>query len=400
MQMRYPTPFLNKRPVMRCAVLFLFAVTLCYSPAVAQKLQEANSAYRKQNYDRAIELYNALLEKTPDDARIRSQRAHALVERAAGLQAGGNQLGPDSYAAIQRDAQQAIDDLTAAITAEIGAKGIAQTWRARAYLLLHRHDEALADLNSAIAQKPDRATAYFYRGILHRQRGQTDQAFQDFHTALRYKPEDALAYRERARCQLNNALDDEWINSPPREGKVTWAVYKMNGIKDLDKVTMAVADFERALAVDPDDCESRRALVDLYSITGDAKRCLEQLDEICKRQPENVSSWCNRSWILATHASPEFRNGAEAVKAAQKAQEMSKSKTPCLLMNLAAAHAEAGEFKKAVTMAKEALQAITADKQFPTIQDHPCGEKFEKCLEQFRKKQPYRDPNLQDFSKK
>jgi tetratricopeptide (TPR) repeat protein len=385
---------------MRCVFLTMLAVSLMISPAVAQKLQEANSAYRKQNYDRAIELYNALLEKTPDDARIRSQRAHALVERAAGLQAGGNQLGPDSYAAIQRDAQQAIDDLTAAITAGIGAKGISQTWRGRAYLLLHRHDEALADLNSAIEQKPDRATAYYYRGLLHRQRGQTDEAFADFHTALRYKPEDALAYRERARCQLNNALDDEWISIPSKDGKITWAVYKVNGIKDLDKITMAVADFERALAVDPEDCESRRALIDLYSITGESKRCLEQLDEICKRQPENFCSWYTRSRILASHSSPEFRNGAEAIKAAQKALEISKSRSPGLLMNLAAAHAEAGEHKMAVTTAKEALQAIKADEQFPTIQDHPYGEAFEKRLELFRKKQPYRDPNLQDFSKK
>jgi len=63
---------------------------------------------------------------------------------------------------------------------------------------------------------------------------------------------------------------------------------KVQGIKDLEKITFAVADYERALAVDPDDNESRRALVRLFSLTGDAKRCLEQLAELCNRQPDNI----------------------------------------------------------------------------------------------------------------
>ena len=58
---------------------------------------------------------------------------------------------------------------------------------------------------------------------------------------------------------------------------------------------------------------------------------------------------------MATSREPSARNGAEAVKLAERAVQVSGGQQPGILATLAASYAEAGQFPKAVETAHLAL---------------------------------------------
>jgi 4-amino-4-deoxy-L-arabinose transferase-like glycosyltransferase/tetratricopeptide (TPR) repeat protein len=59
----------------------------------------------------------------------------------------------------------------------------------------------------------------------------------------------------------------------------------------------------------------------------------------------------NLAWLLATTSKPEFRNGEEAVQLATRAVELTDCRQPRFIGTLAAAHAQAGQFKLACEIA-------------------------------------------------
>ncbi len=69
----------------------------------------------------------------------------------------------------------------------------------------------------------------------------------------------------------------------------------------------------------------------------------------------------NLAWILAAAGKPELRNGEEAVRLAAKAVDLTQSRYPVFIGTLAAAYAQAGQFREAVDTAciAEALALVT-----------------------------------------
>ena len=70
------------------------------------------------------------------------------------------------------------------------------------------------------------------------------------------------------------------------------------------------------------------------------------------------------AWILACTKDANLRNSAEAVEYAKGACELTVNNQPAMLDTLAAAHAAAGNFPKAVKTAQKAIElAESADKK-------------------------------------
>ena len=61
------------------------------------------------------------------------------------------------------------------------------------------------------------------------------------------------------------------------------------------------------------------------------------------------------AWLLATYPDSNARDGAEAVRLAERACALTDRRIPALLATLAAAYAEAGDFPRAVAAGEEAL---------------------------------------------
>ena len=76
--------------------------------------------------------------------------------------------------------------------------------------------------------------------------------------------------------------------------------------------------------------------------------------EALRLEPDSPSCLDALARLYATCPIAAFRNGAEAVRLAERACELTKRKNPGMLDTLAAAYAEAGRFADAVKTAKEA----------------------------------------------
>jgi tetratricopeptide (TPR) repeat protein len=65
-------------------------------------------------------------------------------------------------------------------------------------LIARRYDEALAELNEAIRLSPENAKAFFYKGMVQEERGDTAKAIEDYQRAVSIDPEFADGHNKLA----------------------------------------------------------------------------------------------------------------------------------------------------------------------------------------------------------
>ena len=99
-----------------------------------------------------------------------------------------------------------------------------------------------------------------------------------------------------------------------------------------------------------------------------------------------ASAYNNLAWMLAANSDTQIRNGQEAVKLAERACRLTNDEQPFYLVTLAAAYAEAGDFKNAIIAAEKARD-IARKAGLETLE-----QQNEKRLEYYRARQPYHEP--------
>jgi tetratricopeptide (TPR) repeat protein len=90
------------------------------------------------------------------------------------------------------------------------------------------------------------------------------------------------------------------------------------------------------------------------------------------------------AWLLATNPDPKSRDGAEAVRLAERACALTERTIPALLDTLGAAYAEAGDFPRAINAIEEAL------KRAGSFGDTDAVKLSENILASLRENTPYR----------
>jgi protein O-mannosyl-transferase len=93
--------------------------------------------------------------------------------------------------------------------------------------------------------------------------------------------------------------------------------------------------------------------------TGDMRGAVAQYRKALLLEPDSVEALNNLAWLLATSSDDTLRNGAEAVRCAERASHLPPVKEMCVPGTLAAAYAEAGRFPEAIATAEKALQEET-----------------------------------------
>jgi len=101
--------------------------------------------------------------------------------------------------------------------------------------------------------------------------------------------------------------------------------------------------------------------------------------------PNDASLALDVAWLLATHPDSVVRNGADAVRLAERAAERVGGDSPVVWDILAAARAEAGDFDGAVQAADRAIQL--AEQQ--SLADYV--ELIRSRRSAYKKHQPYRE---------
>jgi tetratricopeptide (TPR) repeat protein len=293
-----------------------------------------------------------------------------------------------------------------------------------ALLELGRREEARASLLRAVTLDAGMPEAQLNLGVVEMALGDPATGAVACRAAIALRP----AWSE-AWLQLGNALSrqkdfaaaaEAFAQSARLNERDTTALFNLaNAYVELDKVREAIATLDQLLVINPADLEARRLLANLRFRTGDAASAVLQLEQIVRAapgpgshlelaqgllaagrrgeaiaeyravlqlQPEHPVALNDLAWLLATHPDATARNGAEAVKFAEKACALTQRKNPLLIGTLAAAYAEAARFDEAIKSAVEAI-ALAKGAGLPQI-----VERNEELLKLYRAGKPFHEP--------
>jgi tetratricopeptide (TPR) repeat protein len=251
---------------------------------------------------------------------------------------------------------------------------------------------AIAEYREAIRLAPEHALAHCNLGMALWRKGDRDGALDEYRQAIRLKPDLADAH-----FNLATAL---WMHKRDLDGAIVEyrVVIRLNPNEAIAHINIgailcdrkqdydgAIACFEAAIRLNPNEAIAHGNLGFALRQKGDLDRAADEYREAIRLNPKYAKVHYCLAWLLA--AGPDrLRDGKQAVEHAARACELTDWKDPAFIEVLAAAHAEAGDFDRAVEFQKKALA-------FP---DHekPVGKAGQERLQHYARKKPYRDPDL------
>ena len=221
---------------------------------------------------------------------------------------------------------------------------------------LGRFEAAMTNYQAVLRLKPNFGPAHFNLGNALRQLGRHKEAAAHYVESLRLQPENAEAH-----SNLAIGLAEEGNN---RE---------------------AITHLREALRLKPGVAQFHFQLASALGAANQSKDAVAQYEEALRLKPEFVLALNNLAWMLATDEDSNIRNGAEAVRCAQRACELTGYKQAFLMGTLAAAFAEASQFRDAVSTGQKAAEIAT------TAGQKEIAATNQKLIELYKSGKPYHE---------
>lgn len=289
----------------------------------------------------------------------------------------------------------------------------------RVFYALNEFEKAIASYDKAIELSPKASKFYVNRGSAKLYARDFDGARADYLKALELNPREADAHvglsnlalakfdLQTAYQQADRAVQLQSKNAMALNAR-GWVLYKLGKIEeaifDLSRAIQyapqlplpynnrgvclvaqgehdkAIADYNRLLKLTPESAVAFANRGVAYLGKGDFAKAKADLDKAIELAPKMTDGLNSLAWFLATCPSDEFRDGKQAVEKAQLACELSDWKDWSYVGTLAAAHAELGQFDKALEFATKALE-LAPEESKPELKQR---------IEQFQAKKPVR----------
>ena len=281
------------------------------NPNSSDALNNLGNAFAAQGrFDEAIENFRQAIQINPNSSETLNNLGNALVAKGRFDEAIENY-----HKAIQINPNypDALNNLGNAFA----AKG--------------RSDEAIESYRKAIQINPNYGEALNDLGIALATKGRLDEAIENYHKAIQIKP------------NYGEALDNLGI-----------------ALAAQGRFDEAIENFRKAIQINPNRPETFFHLGMTLDQLGRTREAVAQYREALRLNPNLAGALNNLAWVLAASPDDELRNGAEAVRLAERACELTHYGEPLFIGTLAAAYAEAGRFPEAVTTAEKAEQLATA----------------------------------------
>jgi tetratricopeptide (TPR) repeat protein len=193
-----------------------------------------------------------------------------------------------------------------------------------------RFQQAESLLLEAVRHKPDYSDAWFNLGNAVLPQGRTREAVVAYRRVLALSPRHALAH-----CRLGSAL---WHDGNPSD---------------------ALAELDRALKLQPDLAEAHHQTGIILASGQKPALAVSHLRRAVELQPDWPEALAGLAFTLATAASEKDRDGAEALRVAGRAVELTRRTNFIALDALAAALAETATFEEATRTAGLAAELAT-----------------------------------------
>ena len=250
--------------------------------------------------------------------------------------------------------------------------------------------EAQADFDKAIVSDPTLWRAYHNRGFIHAGFGNYDAALADFDKTLELSPRYDKAYFNRGEIyyllgKYEEAAKDytKSLELSPNDSEI----YNRRGYAyyQLGKRQQAAADYNRSVALDPKNVSALINRGDMYGDLGQLEQAAIDYRAAINADPNSHRAYVSAAWMMSTSPDARFRNPQMALQSASRALELlGEAENPYryrYLETLAAAQANAGQFKEAIATLQQALE-LALDDDKPRLQAE---------LKLYQANQPFRD---------
>jgi Flp pilus assembly protein TadD len=215
-------------------------------------------------------------------------------------------------------------------------------------------------MRDTLAKNPASSEAHNDLGIILARRQQYSEAMDQFSNAVQCNSNNAAAQVNlgngfallgnlpQAEAHLSSALRLK-PNDPDAHAKLAKVLIAQGRNRE------ALLHLQTSVRFHPSiDTELELAML-LYR-TGNYTNSVAQYRRILARDPDQTEALNNLAWLLATCGDEKVRDGAEAVRCAERACRLTQFKQSGFISTLAAAYAEAGRFSEAVSTAETALR--------------------------------------------
>jgi tetratricopeptide (TPR) repeat protein len=245
--------------------------------------------------------------------------------------------------------------------------------------------EAILNFTDAIRLNPKDALAYEARGGAHCAMGELDKAINDFTQAIQLAPaNDRLFYNRsaahRAKREFDKAISDlsDTLRLNPT-CELAWKC-RADSYSEKGEFDKAINDWNEGLRLNPNDAQALGTRGHAYFMTSQFNKAVQDYRDAIRLDPQNDKAYNNFGWLRATCPAAEMRNGREAVELATKACELTNWKKWDWIDTLAAAYAEAGDFRNAITYEKQAMDMSSVTERY--------RKEMQRCLLLYEQQKP------------
>ena len=221
---------------------------------------------------------------------------------------------------------------------------------------LRRYDEAIAQYESVLRFKPNYAPGHFNLGNVLKEQGKFAEAAGHYQALLQIEPTNSEAHASLA---LSLARQGN-----PQQG---------------------FPHFTEAVRLQPDNPEFHYQFASALYAGGKPADAVVHYREAIRLKPNFVPALNDLAWIRAASEDDKLRDGAEAVKLAERACDLTGRQQSIFMGTLAGAYAEAGQFPKAIATAQKAFDLAQSTGQSDLAASQ------QRLLELYRSGKPYRD---------
>ncbi len=226
-------------------------------------------------------------------------------------------------------------------------------------------DDAIIAFERALQLSPTFAEALNNLGAVLLRKGNVDAAIMRLQQALQCKPDYVNAHNLLCGALLQTGRLDDAIARCRQFGAVrpeTAMSYGNigNALLEKGRTNEAIAYLSQALEGMPNAPLVHSNLGNALLQKGRANEALEHFRRALELRPDDPDIQNNLAWMLATSPYPAVRDGKTAAQLAERANRLTGGENPNMLDTLAAAYAEAGQFREAVANAQHALQLAQA----------------------------------------